>query len=71
MGLGYIPFDILPFKVKTTQCPQCVKMILLGSLAIPIKGQTDNVTTMLGAAAGSVSEGQLADWFKKNSLVKA
>jgi len=26
---------------------------------------------MLGAAAGSVSEDQLADWFKKNSLVKA
>ena len=25
---------------------------------------------MLGAAAGSVSEDQLADWFKKNSLVK-
>ena len=50
---------------------QIVEMTLLGSLAIPIKGQTDIVTTMLGAAAGSVSEGQLADWFKKNSLVKA
>jgi len=40
-------------------------------LVEPIKGQTDIVTTMLGAAAGSVSEGQLADWFKKNRLVKA
>ena len=30
--------------------------------------QADTIEMMLGAADGSVSEGQLADWFKKNSV---